>query len=211
MATQWILGKVSDAVAPVVSGAVSSAGGFAGGAINAVGNGVNSVGEGFNRTVKTYGDGVKDYGNSVMDWTSATSVRGATAANPLGLTGSTTSGKRSTTSPSEYYAPKQTPNKTATPQKEVGAAPTKKALPAPQPKPAAKSQPAKSQPAKTQPAKTTTNAAKKPSATGKKTISPSAKPGPRTAPKAAPASAPKPAQKSNYGTPKTASNPLGLS
>eukprot|EP00249_Psilotum_nudum_P033002 c49351_g1_i1 orf=2-265(-) len=87
MATQWVLDKISGALAPTVSNAVSSAGGFAGGAVNAVGNSVNSVGQSINRTVSTYGNGVKDYGNSIMDWTSATGSRGTTAQNPLGLSG----------------------------------------------------------------------------------------------------------------------------
>jgi hypothetical protein len=58
MATQWVLDKVSDALAPTVSRTVAGAGSYAGGAVSAIGGGINSVGEGINRTVRRYGDGV---------------------------------------------------------------------------------------------------------------------------------------------------------
>jgi hypothetical protein len=223
MATAWVLGKVSDALAPTVSGVVSTAGGFAGGAVNAVGNSINGVGASINNTVKTYGDGVKDYGNSVMDWTAASGVRGGTASNPLGLAGTKTAGQRATTSPSVYHAPKQTPSKTlmttsktAGPQKKIGAAPTQKALPA------AKTATTRAQPAKKlvsatkgpTPSKPVQNAASKTTASGKKTVSSASRPQSKAAPKPAATAAPKPAQKlagTNYGAPKAASNPLGLS
>src|ERR1700753_4396210 len=92
MATSWVLGKVSDALAPPVSSTVASAGSFAGGAVNAIGNSINGVGETINGSIRRYGDGVKDYGNGIMDWTSSDGVRAATASNPLGLSGGTTGG-----------------------------------------------------------------------------------------------------------------------
>ncbi|KAI1612587.1 hypothetical protein EDD37DRAFT_625263 [Exophiala viscosa] len=145
MATQWVLGKVSDALAPTISNTVSSAGSFAGGAVNAVGNTINGVGEGINGSIKRYGDGVKDYGNAVMDWTGAGAVRAGTAANPLGLSANKAGGKVAVTSPSIYAPPKSTPSQkmlttsktTGTPmgQKKIAGAPQKKALPAPGPTP----------------------------------------------------------------------------
>jgi len=143
MATQWVLGKVSDALAPTVSGAVSSAGSFAGGAVNAVGNSINGVGEGINHSIRRYGDGAKNYGNSIMDWTTAGAVRGQTASNPLGLSSNAAGGKRQVTSPQVYRAPPRanpsktltTTSKTSAPQKKIESGTPKKALPAPGPKP----------------------------------------------------------------------------
>ncbi|KIV83777.1 hypothetical protein PV11_05772 [Exophiala sideris] len=141
MATQWVLGKVSDALAPTISSTVSSAGSFAGGAVNAVGNTINGVGEGINGSIKKYGDGVKDYGNAVMDWTSAGAVRASTAQNPLGLSATKAGGKVAATNPRIYNPPKSTPSQkmmtTGTPmgQKKIVGAPQKKALPAPGPTP----------------------------------------------------------------------------
>lgn len=147
MATNWVLGKISDALAPTVSGAVSSAGSFAGGAVNAVGNSINGVGDSINQSIRTYGDGAKDYGNAIMDWTKADGYRSSTANNPLGLAGGSTSGKRAVTSPQVYHPPKSsaqklmTTNKSVTTgtQKKVVDAPVKKALPSSsQPKPVKK-------------------------------------------------------------------------
>ncbi|KIW25803.1 uncharacterized protein PV07_08946 [Cladophialophora immunda] len=145
MATQWVLGKVSEALAPTVSSTVASAGAFAGGAVNAVGNSINGVGESINGTIRRYGDGVKDYGNGIMDWTQAGGVRAATASNPLGLSAGKTGGRRQVTSPQIYRPPATTP-KTApskrlmttaksAPQKQIEGGTPKKALPAPGPKP----------------------------------------------------------------------------
>ncbi|EXJ78419.1 hypothetical protein A1O1_08819 [Capronia coronata CBS 617.96] len=142
MATQWVLGKVSEALAPTVSGAVSGAGSFAGGAVSAVGSSINGVGEGINSSIRRYGDGVKDYGNAIMDWTRADAVRAPTANNPLGLSSGVTGGKRQVTSPQLYRAPAtSSPSKTlmttsrsAAPQKKIEAGMPRKALPAPGPK-----------------------------------------------------------------------------
>jgi hypothetical protein len=137
MATQWVLDKVSDALAPTVSNAVASAGSFAGGAVNAVGGSINSVGESINGTVRRYGDGVKDYGNGLLDWTKADGTRAATASNPLGLSAGTTGGKRQVTSGSFYKAPAANPsktlmtsNKTAAPQKKTATGTANKSTPA---------------------------------------------------------------------------------
>ena len=218
MATQWVLNKVSDALAPTVSGAVSSAGSYAGGAVAAVGNGINSVGMGINNSVKRYGDGVKDYGNGIMDWTSASTSRAQTANNPLGLSGGKASGKTSVTSPSVYSAPAKssasrtmmTTSKTH-PQKKIQGGAPKKALPAPAP--VKKATASTSTPAK----KTPVNAAKsgapnpgalrKPGATGSKPLAKTTPGKPSTA--AVP--------KASTGRPRTtgnatgAANPLGLS
>ena len=105
MATNWVLGKVSDALAPTVSNAASAAGSFAGGAVSAVGNSINGVGEGINNSIRRYGDGAKDYGNSIMDWTKAPSARSQTASNPLGLQSGAGAGKSGVTSPKIYSAP----------------------------------------------------------------------------------------------------------
>ncbi|EXJ59445.1 uncharacterized protein A1O5_12070 [Cladophialophora psammophila CBS 110553] len=145
MATQWVLGKVSEALAPTVSSTVASAGAFAGGAVNAVGNSINGVGESINSTIRRYGDGVKDYGNGVMDWTQAAGPRAATASNPLGLSAGKTGGRRQVTSPQIYRQPVTTPksspsktlmttNKTPAPQKKIEGGTPMKALPAPGPK-----------------------------------------------------------------------------
>ncbi len=139
MATGWVLNKISDALAPTVSGAVSGAGSFAGGAVNAVGNSINGVGEGINHSIRRYGDGAKDYGNAIMDWTRADAVRGATASNPLGLASGVTGGKRQVTSPQVYRPPASSPSKTLTTtsktaaphKKRIEGATPKKALPAP--------------------------------------------------------------------------------
>jgi hypothetical protein len=137
MATQWVLDKISGALAPTVSGAVASAGSYAGGAVNAVGNTINGVGDGFGRAVRSYGDGVKDYGNGLMDWTKAEGPRAATASNPLGLSSGSTGGKRQVTSGSIYRPPVEpsktlmTTSKSTTPQKKVGGGTPQKALSAP--------------------------------------------------------------------------------
>ncbi|KAK5208031.1 hypothetical protein LTR41_006543 [Exophiala xenobiotica] len=221
MATQWVLGKVSEALAPTVSNTVSSAGSFAGGAVSAVGNSINSVGEGINSSIRRYGDGVKDYGNAVMDWTSADSVRASTAANPLGLSAGKTGGKRGVTSPSVYTPvgrstnPSKTLMTTNKTQKKIEAGTPRKALPAPGPKPvgakkAISAPPPKSTPAKTsaapnpgalrkKPAETNGNA-KKPSSVSKST------PVKPAAPKTATAG-----RQQARGNPTAAANPLGLS
>ncbi|KIW63173.1 hypothetical protein PV04_10039 [Phialophora macrospora] len=142
MATQWVLGKVSEALAPTVSSTVSSAGSFAGGAVNALGNSINGIGEAINGSVRRYGDGVKDYGNGLMDWTSADGMRAATASNPLGLNAGKTGGKLQVTGGGIYRAAPSTPtsaaskrltttSRTAAPQKKIEAGTPRKALPAP--------------------------------------------------------------------------------
>jgi len=226
MATNWVLDKISNALAPTVSGAVSSAGSFAGGAVNAVGNSINGVGEGINNSIRRYGDGTRDYGNAIMDWTKAEGVRGATASNPLGLSSGATGGKRQVTSPEVYRAPTKpsasktltTTSKTAAPQKKKTerGTPTK-ALPAPAKKNASTA------PLKSAPAQAKIGSAPNPGAMRKK---------PADTSKAAPASAPKqatsvkkagPVKASTASAPKTstrpktqgnytaAANPLGLS
>lgn len=142
MATQWVLGKVSEALAPTVSGVVGTAGSFAGGAVTAVGSSINGVGEGINNSIRRYGDGVKDYGNAIMDWSKADGVRAPTANNPLGLSSGATGGKRQVTSPQLYRAPPKasasktlmTTSKNAAPQKKIEGGTPRKALPAPGPK-----------------------------------------------------------------------------
>jgi hypothetical protein len=226
MATQWVLDKVSDALAPTVSNAVASAGSFAGGAVNAVGASINSVGESINGTVRRYGDGVKDYGNGLLDWTKADGIRAATASNPLGLSAGTTGGKRQVTSGSFYKAPAANPSKTlmttsktAAPQKKVAAGtaskstPVKKATTTGTTTKKAPAQPLKpvQRSAKTVhpnpgaiPSKkvATNGAAKAPASVAKKPTP--VKAGAKPAPTAKKTSAPKP----NYTA---ASNPLGLS
>jgi len=139
MATSWVLGKISDALAPTISSTVSSAGSFAGGAVNAVGNSINGVGETINGSIRRYGDGVKDYGNGIMDWTTADGARSATASNPLGLSAGKTGGKRQVTA-GGIYRPTPTSgasktltttSKTAAPQKKIAGGTPQKALPAP--------------------------------------------------------------------------------
>lgn len=221
MATQWVLDSISNALAPTVSNAVSSAGGFAGGAVNAVGNSVSGVGESINRTIRTYGDGVKDYGNSIMDWTSASDTRGATAQNPLGLSGTKTAGKRTVTSPSMYYPPSTSKKTTGPPAKKAAPAPNKsngakKSLPPP--KAGAKSTPAKAPVGKNggganpgamrrsadQP-KPVQKAVQKP-------ISAASKPAPKpAASKQAAANKPDAHKTSTYMSSKAASNPIGIS
>jgi hypothetical protein len=213
MATQWVLDKVSDAIKPTINGAVSSAGGFAGGAVNAVGTSINGVGASINRTISGYGNGIMDYGNNVMDWTSATGSRAATAYNPLGLSGNASSGKRGTTSPSIYSPPAQTKKSTNATAKKALPAPTstKKAVPKTN---GAKAPVAKSTAAKPTPVKPGVNpgALKKPAggakpvAVGgpKKTISPASKP-------AAKKPAATPAKKPTYAaSSKAATNPIGI-
>jgi len=237
MATNWVLGKVSDALAPTVSGAVSSAGGFAGGAVNAVGNSINGVGEGVNRFVRAYGDGAKDYGNAIMDWTKADGSRGATAANPLGLSSGTTGGKRAVTGPQVYYPPKSTPSKaltttskSAAPQKKVGSAPATKSLPTSDSKadgraagkksikkeaasanaPAGKPSSAPNPGAMRRPAADQKKPVQKTASTAtpqKKSISAASKPA-SAAPKPTAAARP---QQAYQGSSKMAQNPLGLS
>lgn len=139
MATQWVLDKISDALAPTVSSGVATAGSFTGGAISAVGNSINGVGEGINRSIKRYGDGVMDYGNGVMDWTSASGGRAQTAGNPLGLSSGSSQGKNMVTSPRIYRSQPSsnasktmmTTNKTANTQKKIEGVQPKKALPGP--------------------------------------------------------------------------------
>lgn len=138
MATGWVLGKISEALAPTVSSTVSSAGSFAGGAVNAVGNSINGVGETIGGSIRRYGDGVKDYGNGIMDWTTADGVRSATASNPLGLSAGKTGGKRQVTAGGIYRAqPTSGASKTlmttskTTPQKKIAGGTPQKALPAP--------------------------------------------------------------------------------
>ncbi|KAK5452753.1 hypothetical protein LTS15_006901 [Exophiala xenobiotica] len=226
MATQWVLGKVSEALAPTVSNTVSSAGSFAGGAVSAVGNSINSVGEGINNSIRRYGDGIKDYGNAVMDWTSADAVRATTAANPLGLSAGKTGGKRGVTNPSVYTPVGRSTNPSKTlmttnkkqPQKKIEAGTPRKALPAPGgPKPvgakkavSAAPPSSKSTPVKTsassnpgsmrkKPAETNGNAKKPSSATKSTPVKPAA-------PKTATAG-----RQQARGNPTAAANPLGLS
>ena len=236
MATQWVLGKISDALAPTVSSGVATAGSYTGGAISAVGNSINGIGEGINRSIKRYGDGVLDYGNGVMDWTSATGSRAQTASNPLGLSSGTAQGKRTVTSPQVYRSQPSsntsktmmTTNKTtANPQKKIEGGQTKKALPGAGANSAVKKQAAtgnRGAPATVK--KTESKAPVKKPAVGTKSNTPNpgamrqsnTKPGAGTTRKAAPvkastASVPKtstakPQGKINHTA---AANPLGLS
>lgn len=161
MATEWVLGKISDALQPSIQSGVSTAGAYAGSVFNTMGSGINGIGESINGTIKRYGDGFKDYGNGVMDWTNATGPRAQTASNPLGLGTSKTHGKRAVTSPSMYSAPpkpKQNPSKTLMTtgkpaEKKIGSAPAMKALPAPAAKSAPAAQPKKAVGAPAQPKK----------------------------------------------------------
>lgn len=143
MATNWVLDKISGALQPTIQSTVSTAGSYAGGALNTVGNGINGIGQSINGTVKRYGDGVRDYGNGVMDWANAPGTRGQTASNPLGLSSGKTGGKSSVTSPSIYSAPaisKPRPKQVAAKpsastgkatqaQKKIAGAPVKKTAP----------------------------------------------------------------------------------
>jgi len=232
MATQWVLGKITDALAPTVSSGVASAGSFVGGAVNAVGNSINGVGEGINSSIRRYGDGVKDYGNGVMDWTAAEGVRSQTASNPLGLASGSFQGKRTVTSPQVYRsAPKpsasktlMTTNKAAAPQKKIAGGTPRKALPAPlgtsKPTSTKSTSPIKkigaTAPTKT-PSAPNPGAMRKPAATtnkGASTPAKSAAPVKKaTAVKPSAASAPKPSivRSKVQGNPTAAANPLGLS
>jgi len=224
MATQWVLGKVSDALAPTVSGAVAGAGSFVGGAVGAVGSSINGVGDGINNSIRRYGDGTKDYGNAIKDWTQADGVRAATASNPLGLSAGVTGGKRQVTAPQVYRAPHRTTpsktlmttSKTAVPQKKSDVGTPRKALPAPGPKAngAMRATPA-SAPKSTAPnpgalrkkpvgnASTAAGAVKQSPAVKKPT---SVKPSTASAPKTTTAGRPK-----AQGSSVAAANPLGLS
>jgi len=130
MATNWVLGKVSDALAPTVASTVSTAGSFAGGAVSAVGSSINGVGAGINNSIRRYGDGAMDYGNSIRDWTKADGIRAQTASNPLGLASGAAGGKRGVTAPSIYSAPTKTPSKQLTTTSKT-VAPQKKSIDAP--------------------------------------------------------------------------------
>jgi len=223
MATQWVLGKVSDALAPTVSGAVAGAGSFVGGAVNAVGNSINGVGEGINSSIRRYGDGTKDYGNAIKDWTQAEGVRASTASNPLGLSAGATGGKRQVTAPQMYRAPPRanpsktlmTTSKTAAPQKKIEAGTPRKALPAPGPKPngAQKATPAAA-PKSTAPnpgamrKKPTDNASK---TTGAVKQAPSVKKSTPVKPSAASVPKTTTAGRQVQGNSVAAANPLGLS
>ena len=215
MATQWVLGKISDALQPTIQNGVSTAGTFAGGAFSTVGSGINGVGESINGTIKRYGDGFKDYGNGVMDWTNAPVPRAQTSQNPLGLSGGKSTGKRAVTSPSVYSAaprPKPsasktltTTSKTAQPQKKIEGAPAKKALPAPSSKPAAVTKKVPMTASKPAPS-ATQGAIKKPATTR---LPATKTPGPVKASTASATKAKPPSsQKPNYIA---ANNPLGLS
>jgi len=176
MATGWVLGKISDALAPTVSNVVGSAGSMAGGAVSAVGAGINGIGESINGSIRRYGDGAQDYGNAIKDWSRADAPRSQTASNPLGLSSGATGGKNKVTSPSMYTAPKPNPSKTLTTtgksvsvQKKITDAPKKPTSTAPAKKPAATVK-------STGPVKKPISAASKPGGTEKKSISPASKP-----------------------------------
>jgi len=130
MATQWIMSTIHNAIAPTISGAVQTAGSFAGDAVNGVGSSINGVGEGINQSIRRYGDGTKDYGNAIKDWTKAPGARSATASNPLGLSDSAAGGK------SAINRPMYRPIAPAPQQKALPAPKAQKALPAPAVKPA---------------------------------------------------------------------------
>jgi len=201
MATGWVLGKISDALAPTVSNVVGSAGAMAGGAVSAVGAGINGVGESINGSIRRYGDGAKDYGNAIKDWSSADAPRSQTASNPLGLSAGTAGGKSKVTSPSIYSAPKPATIKSASTQKKIADTPKKPAGMAPAKKPVTTT---------TASVKKPVNALSKPGIGQMKSISPASRP----------ASAIKkttPVVKASSGKPtnaraptKSAANPLGL-
>lgn len=175
MATSWVLGKISDALQPTIQSTVSSAGTFAGGALNTVGSGINGVGETINGTIKRYGDGVRDYGNGVMDWTNASGVRAQTASNPLGLNSGMTQGKRSVTSPSVYSAPSKPRPKQVAAKPATGAGKTTQAQKNPAALTSKKSPALVSKPLSPQVRKTSVVASTKPSTTRPATT-PTAKP-----------------------------------
>lgn len=93
MATSWITGMVTNAIAPTVHSSVSQAGGIAGDLICGVGNSINGVGSSIDGYVRSYGNGVNTYGNAVKDWTKAEGPRVGTSTNPLGLQDTWTGGK----------------------------------------------------------------------------------------------------------------------
>lgn len=213
MATQWVLDKVSDALAPTVSRTVATAGGYAGGAVSYVGTSINGVGEGFNRFVKTYGDGTLDYGNSIMDWTAAEGPRKQTASNPLGLSGGKAGGKQNVTSPNIYHAPKSTPSKAATLKNTTS---TNRSARTSQPKAGAATSKASKPQSVVSKAPTGPNAGALRGAGGAK--KPVQKAASTTTPKragaskaASDASKPKAHQTATYMSSKSASNPVGIS
>jgi len=201
MATGWVLGKISDALAPTVSNVVGSAGSMAGGAVSAVGAGINGVGESINGSIRRYGDGAQDYGNAIKDWSRADAPRSQTASNPLGLSSGTAGGKIKVTSPSIYSAPKPTTSKSTSTQKKIADTPKKPTGTTPTKKPATT----------TASVKKPVNASSKPGTSQMKSISPASRP----------VSAIKkttPVVKASSGKPtkaraptKSAANPLGLS
>jgi len=132
MATSWITGMVTNAIAPTIHSTVSQAGGIAGDIITGVGNSINGVGSSINSTISGYGNGVNEYGNAVKDWTQAEGPRSGTARNPLGLVDTWTGGKHVL---GYGQGAKKDP-----PKKKPGA-PQQKALPAPKPTPAVKPSP----------------------------------------------------------------------
>jgi len=233
MATSWVLGKISDALAPTISSTVSSAGSFAGGAVNAVGNSINGVGETINGSIRRYGDGVKDYGNGIMDWTTADGVRSATASNPLGLSAGKTGGKRQVTAGGIYRASPtsgasktlMTTNKTAAPQKKIAGGTPQKALPAPKSagavkKPGAAASPVKNAPsAPLKPVQNSVKATapnpgamrKKPGDTANKVAAKKPTPVKATPVKATPVKPTTTKTKLPGANPTAGANPLGLS
>ena len=120
MAGAWVSGMVGNYVSSVVTPAISSAGDFAGSALNGVGNGINGVGQSIEGSIRRYGDGAKDYGNAVKDYTNAKGPRVGTAGNPLGLTDTVTGGKHNLTRPRLQ----QGPAKKADPPKAQTSGPT---------------------------------------------------------------------------------------
>jgi len=200
MATGWVLGKISDALAPTVSNVVGSAGSMAGGAVSAVGAGINGVGQSINGSIRRYGDGAQDYGNAIKDWSRADAPRSQTASNPLGLSSGTAGGKSKVTSPSIYSAPRPTTGKSVPTQKKIADTPKKSIGTVPAKKPATT----------TASVKKPVNVSSKPGTGQMKSISPASRPASavkKTTPTVK-ASTVKPTQA--RAPTKSAANPLGL-
>jgi hypothetical protein len=127
MASEFIMNTISGYVKPVVDGAVSTAGGFAGDLVGGVGTGINGVGSAVESTVRGYGDSTINYGNAIKDYTGATGPRKGTTTNPLGLSNTKDGAKRDF-----YNTPKNaTYKKPVTRSQSLPAATQPKALPAP--------------------------------------------------------------------------------
>ncbi|MCJ1279588.1 hypothetical protein MMC21_007412 [Puttea exsequens] len=88
-------------ISRTINNGVSSAGGYAGGVVDAAGKSVSNAGRnaGDSVTKSTGGAGgsVSNYANSIRDATGASGPRSQTAQNPLGTSGNKHSGKQGVT------------------------------------------------------------------------------------------------------------------